>query len=116
MKINLMTIAFGAILMLSSCISVKYVQTGKSYPPQPKGCDVRIFISQVPEKYEELGIGEIAAGDIESQYKAIRKKACDVGANGVIPAGEKTQYMATTQSLQAFTVRKFIFIRTEPQN
>ena len=137
MNTSIKMAALAAIAVLSSCISVDYVQTGPSYPAQPENCDVRIYSTKTPEKYEEIGIAEVAAGTMSMQYEAVKKKACEVGANGILPAGETTEYtstpvtqnrMATTNTgatmnyqttttqVNSYTVRKFILIRTEQQN
>lgn len=137
MNTSIKMAALAAIAVLSSCISVDYVQTGPSYPAMAEGCPVQIYSTKTPDKYEEIGIAEVAAGTMSMQYEAVKKKACEVGANGILPAGEKTEftstpvtqnhmattntgasmnYQTTTTQVQSYTVRKFILIRTEPQN
>jgi hypothetical protein len=133
MKTLLRSAAAGAVFVLSGCISVDFVQTGPTFPALAEGCPVQIYSTRTPEQYEEIGIAEIAAGTMSMQYEAVKKKACEVGANGIIPAGEKTQYSttpttqyhtATTNTgasmnysttntqVNSYVVRKFILIRT----
>lgn len=133
-RILLSGLVIGMTCMASACIPVSYVQTGtKSYGPKPEGCPVQIYLSKTPEQYEELGLAETTGGDIEQRYEAVRKKACEVGGNGIIPkeenvsissspvtkyhtattnSGGMMNYSTTSTQVSSVVTQKFIIIRT----
>ena len=86
---NVLVLIF--ILLMLACVQTSVVRLGPSVsrPPVP---DDQVVIyrtaDKVPGKYEEIAVihskGEAGWTDEEQLYKAMRKKAGKLGANGII--------------------------------
>lgn len=131
-----MLLAGIAITTLAGCLSmipISYVATGATtYAALADECPVRVYLTKAPEKFEELGVAEVQANSLEWRVKAVKKKACEVGGNGIIGQGETTlvtsstqtnhhtastpggsvNYATTTPTVSTAVVQKFIIIRT----
>jgi hypothetical protein len=93
--------------MIVGCTSTSFVKTGKTYQPLSVNAEVKVFSAQKPENntFEEIGIFTVAGGNLQMRIDLARKKAREVGGNGIIIGNEvqKSSTMNTTQYHTATT-------------
>lgn len=90
MKRALLAVCLVTLLFTVACVSTQATMlTGSRRAPIAPD-DVKIYRSadQVPGKYEEVALltsaGDYAATNEAQMFESMRKKAADLGANGVI--------------------------------
>lgn len=89
-KFALSTAALLSVLVFTGCVSTSVTPlSGQSYPSlQPD--DVVIYLSEqdIPAEYDKIALiyarGDHAMTDEARMFKAVRKKAARLGANGVL--------------------------------
>lgn len=94
-------------LVVTGCISTSVTPlSGKQYPPVHED-EVTIYLraEDVPREYEKVAIiyakGDYATTDEAQMFKAVRKKAAKLGANGVL-LEEVTEPSTGAKVAQAF--------------
>lgn len=84
-KILLLVLAIS--LMVASCATSSYSQTGKAYPELPEDTHVDVIMRAVPDyKVEQIGIVKISGGTLDMQIKKAKKVALKKGGNVLILA------------------------------
>ena len=91
---NWMLVAI-AILVAGGCLSASFVQTGASYPPRGKYCQIEVFSSRAPDReYDEIGIVEGTGSwwnaDLEDVLPRMKEEACLVGGEALIMGSSDT--------------------------
>lgn len=84
------TVALLSVLVMTGCISTSVTPlTGRSYPSlQPDDVVIYLHESDIPADYDKIALiyarGDYTMTDEARMFKAVRKKAAKLGANGVI--------------------------------
>jgi len=92
----LLIIIIGVIL--TSCATSKYVQTGKEFAPYQG--PIQVFYDEIPDtlEYSEIGLISSSGGTIHEWthlIEAIQKKAASKGANAVLLLTQDSNQIST---------------------
>lgn len=83
-------------LIYTNCMSVHFVQTGKTFDALPAGTEVRIYSAGPPPyQYSEIGRLTLGGGDPEERMARAKEEARERGGNALLM--QSSQYVTGTQ-------------------